>query len=151
MIQQSEFDVYKGLTYTSRLQSFFLIVILLSFDKVRPWSVIYIQETVRVTLHAKMECPIHNGSLETWFWSNMWKISSFSWLEKSFFLWWINHTIALLARNAQVIFAEKPQMQLNSLKIQKHGYNAYKDQTKLSRIPWQIGQFHLLLRGSLEI
>ena len=47
----------------------------------------------------------------------MWKIISFFWLEKCYYFCEFLHCF-LLARNAQVTFAEKPQMKMNRLEIQ---------------------------------
>ena len=51
----------------------------------------------------------------------------------------------------QVTFAKKPQMNMNSLKKQKHGYNFILDQTKLLRVPFWIGQSHLCMEGHMKI
>ena len=63
-----------------------------------------------MALHEKM--AISDLQRYPWklIWSKMWNIPSFFWLKKCEFL------------HAQVTFAEKPQMKINSWKKQKHWY-----------------------------
>jgi len=61
-----------------------------------------------------------NGTLETLIWFKVWKILSFFWLEKCFFLW--VSPLLVLSKKGATHFRRETANEINSLKKQKHWY-----------------------------
>ena len=77
----------------------------------------------------------------------MWKITSFFWLEKFLFLW-VSPLLPIRKIFGSWTFAKKPQIKINSLKIQ----NAYIIHIWSTKILWvRLWLGHALHGGSLDI
>ena len=78
----------------------------------------------------------------------MWKITSFFWLAKFLFLW-VSPLLLIRKIFGSWTFAKKPQIKINSLKIQKNEYIIHIWSTKILWVRLWLG--HALHGGSLDI
>jgi len=77
-------------------------------------------------------------TFKTCIWLNKWQILSFFWLEKCLKL--ISSPLLLISKNAQVTFAEKPEMKLNKLKKQNHVKKllGYRCKSNIDIFAWMV-------------